>query len=531
MAEVRLLHELLWRSAEIWPDRIALEEEAGAAITYGELARLADAACGVLRRLGVRRGDRVAVCVPKSIDAVAAIFAVMKVGATYLPLDPSAPAERNRTILRDARVSGAVLARRWADELRADIGDAAVLSLPSVGRGDGLRKALAESPRNGRPSASDAASLHPGDPAYILYTSGSTGIPKGVMVSHAAASSFVDWSSKAFRPTSADCFSSHAPLHFDLSVFDLYVAIRHGARVVLIGEATGKAPLRLAALIAERRISVWYSVPSVLALLAGYGKLARRDYPDLRLVLFAGEVFPVVHLRALKSLWPAPRYFNLYGPTETNVCTAFEIPPKIPADRAEPYPIGRACSHLRTMVVAETGRPAPVGSEGELCVRGPAVMLGYWNRPQDTERAFLQTGPGERWYRTGDVVLENAEGEYEFVGRRDRMVKRHGHRVELGEIEVALNRHPAVREAAVIALPDEFGGGLRVKALIGPSREPRPSMIELKRFCGGILPGYMIPDVFAFADALPRTSTGKVDYPRLEADERREEMVERCASA
>ncbi|HSD09891.1 MAG TPA: AMP-binding protein, partial [Candidatus Binatia bacterium] len=325
-------------------------------------------------------------------------------------------------------------------------------------------------------------------------------------------------------------FSSHAPLHFDLSVFDLYVAIRHGAGVVLISEATGKGPSRLAALIAERRISVWYSVPSVLALLVAYGRLARRSYPHLRLVLFAGEVFPVVHLRALKSLWSAPRYFNLYGPTETNVCTAFEIPPAIPDDRVRPYPIGRACSHLRTIVVDASGRPVPVGAEGELCVRGRAVMLGYWNQPAETERAFLETAPGKRWYRTGDVVAENAEGEYEFLGRRDRMVKRRGYRVELGEIEAALHRHPAVREAAVIALPDDVDG-LRVKAFLGLARAPRPSVIELKRFCADILPGYMIPDHFAFADRLPRTSTGKVDYRRLEGDERHAAMVERCSSA
>jgi amino acid adenylation domain-containing protein len=444
-------------------------------------------------------------------------------------LDPSGPAERNRAIIREARVSAAVLERRWVDALREDIGGAAVVALGGVGRGDGLRRGLGESPETGWPPAFDPTDVHPAEPAYILYTSGSTGAPKGVMVSHTAALSFVDWSSKVFRPTSADCFSSHAPLHFDLSVFDLYVALRHGARVVLISESTGKEPPRLAALIAERRVSVWYSVPSVLTLLARYGKLARHEYPGLRLVLFAGEVFPVVHLRALKSLWPAPRYFNLYGPTETNVCTAFEVPPTIPEDRIRPFPIGRACSHLHTIAVDASGRLVPMGSEGELCVRGPAVMLGYWNRPDETERAFLETAPGERWYRTGDVVAENAEGEYEFLGRRDRMVKRRGYRVELGEIEAALHRHPAVREAAVIALPDDVDG-LRVKAFLELSRAPRPSLIELKRFCGETLPGYMIPDVFAFADALPRTSTGKVDYPRLEADERRGAMVERCSS-
>jgi amino acid adenylation domain-containing protein len=530
MAEARLLHELLWRAAEAWPARVALEEEGGGAVTYRDLARLAEGTGEALRGLGVRRGDRVAVCVPKSVDAVAAIFGVMRAGATYLPLDPSAPAERNRAILRDARVRAAVLDRRAADGLSQDLGEAGVLALEDTARGDGLRSALEDRPRTGHPPAEGAEAPQPTDPAYVLYTSGSTGMPKGVMISHTAALSFVGWASQTFLPTSDDCFSSHAPLHFDLSVFDLYVAIRHGARVVLITEATGKEPQRLAALIAGRRISVWYSVPSVLSLLVAYGKLSRWSVPDLRLVLFAGEVFPVVHLRALRSLWPAPRFFNLYGPTETNVCTAFEIPPTIPEDRTRPFPIGRACAHLRTVVVDGSGRPVPAGSEGELCVRGPAVMLGYWNRAEETERAFLETAPGERWYRTGDVVVENAEGEYEFLGRRDRMVKRRGYRVELGEIEAALHRHPAVREAAVIAFVDDVDG-IRLKAFLGVSREPRPSPIELKRFCAELVPGYMIPDFFVFAEALPRTSTGKVDYRRLETGEPRGGMAARCSSA
>jgi amino acid adenylation domain-containing protein len=514
----RGLHQLLDEAATAWPERVAIEDGARGSITYRELASLSDRVRDRLIDLGAQPGDRVAICMRKSIDAVAAIFGTLETGAAYVPLDPSAPVARNRGILRDAEVSAAIVERGWGDALRADLpGTAArpaTVSLDEVGDGSALRNALKQPGRDCIRTPNTYVP-QPEHPAYILYTSGSTGIPKGVVISHGAALSFVDWCSAIFEPSWEDCFSSHAPLHFDLSVFDLYVTIRHGARVVLIEEAVGKDPLRLAALIAERKISIWYSVPSVLMLLARYGKLARHAYPSLRLVLFAGEVFPIAHLRAIKSMWPGPRYFNLYGPTETNVCTYFEIPALIPDAQVRPYPIGRTCSHFRSLVVDDDGKPVKPGVEGELCMCGSATMLEYWKRPDATAHAFL-TAAGERWYRTGDIVIEDERGRYDFQGRRDRMVKRRGFRVELGEVEAGLHRHPMVREAAVIALADE-AEGIRLKAFLTFSAA-RPSLIALKRFCGEVLPSYMVPDIFEFPPALPRTSTGKIDYQRLKDD-------------
>jgi amino acid adenylation domain-containing protein len=352
--------------------------------------------------------------------------------------------------------------------------------------------------------------------AYILYTSGSTGKPKGVMLSHANGESYVDWCSEVFAPTRDDRFSSHAPFHFDLSILDLFVPMKHGATLVLIGEEVGKQPVRLAPLIAERRLTIWYSAPSILSVLAQYGNLEQHDFSALRYVLFAGEVFPVKHLRRLKSLLPSPRYFNLYGPTETNVCTFYEIPDRIPEERSEPYPIGRACSHCRTRVVDERGQDVAPGTEGELVVSGPPVMRGYWNLPESTRRAFLEQDADGRWYKTGDIVIEAGDGNYTYVCRRDRMVKRRGYRVELGEIEAGLYKHPAVREAAVVALPDEEAG-IRIRAFLSCAGEKRPSLIELKRFCAENLPIYMVPDAFTFLETLPKTSTDKVDYQGLKA--------------
>ena len=168
------------------------------------------------------------------------------------------------------------------------------------------------------------------------------------------------------------------------------------------------------------------------------------------------------------------------------------------------------------MVVEEGGQPVKAGVEGELCMCGSGTMLEYWKRPDATRNAFLTAASGERWYRTGDIVIEEEPGLYDFQGRRDRMVKRRGFRVELGEVEAGLHRHPAVQEAAVIALPDETEG-IRLKAFLTCSTA-RPTVIAMKRFCGEVLPSYMIPDLFEFADALPRTSTGKIDYQRLKEE-------------
>ena len=250
--------------------------------------------------------------------------------------------------------------RRFADRLRAEL-DAlgatpAVWLLDDRGGGHALRRALDDADAKAAAPAATTAPAAPQDLAYILYTSGSTGKPKGVMLSHENAISFVDWCSEVFAPQSRDRFSSHAPFHFDLSILDIHVPLKHGATLVLIGEDIGKDPVRLAPVIAEEKITCWYSAPSILSLLAQFGNLSRHDYSALRLVLFAGEVFPVKHLRTLTTLLPRPTYFNLYGPTETNVCTFYEVPLPISQERSVPFPIGKVCSHLQGRVVETDGR-------------------------------------------------------------------------------------------------------------------------------------------------------------------------------
>ena len=504
------LSRLLETAATKRPDHPAVEDEHGRSLTYRELAHAADRLATRLSRWGVGRGDRVGLFLPKGIEAVAAIHGVLRSGAAYVPVDPTAPAVRGAGILSDAGVKAVVTSVELAKDLpRHWPGPGPFPRIIVVG---GPQSEWEELLHDDAPTPLPCE-RDPDDLAYVLYTSGSTGKPKGVMLSHTNAFTFLDWCDQTLQMREDDRFSSHAPFHFDLSVFDLFASCRAGATLVIIGESLAKDPARLAAFLTERRLNVWYSAPSILALLAQYGGLEHADFPAPRLVLFAGEVFPIAPLKRLRSLWPSSEMWNLYGPTETNVCTAFSIPRTIDPERIEPFPIGSVCSPLRARVVDEHGSVVPIGTTGELVIAGPGVMRGYFGEPELTAKAFLIDAEGTPWYRTGDLVVNDGSGSYQFHGRRDRMVKKRGYRIELGEIESALYRHEGVDRAAVVAKADD--SGVSIAAFVAMKPSLKGSLIAMKRHCTLYLPHYMVPDSITFVSDLPTTSTNKVDYQRL----------------
>jgi amino acid adenylation domain-containing protein len=356
------------------------------------------------------------------------------------------------------------------------------------------------------------------DLAYVLFTSGSTGTPKGVMLSHLNALTFVNWGFETFAITAQDRLSNHAPFNFDLSVFDIFVAVKAGAAISLVPEGLSVFPVQLSSFIQNQRITVWYSVPMVLTLLQSRGKIEERDLSALRLILFAGEVFPTKHLRALMQALPHPRYANLYGPTETNVCAYYEVEP-IAAGESKPIPIGRACANTDLIAIdANGGKITAPGTEGLLYARGSIVMQGYYGRPKETAACFIRNpfavGREENLYCTGDWVTIDEKGQFLLIGRKDHMIKTRGYRVELGEIESVMVAHPAVDEAVALAIPDEAIGNA-IHAVVTTNSNNPLSSAELKRHCGEKLPPYMVPESIEFCDTLPRTGNGKIDRQRL----------------
>ena len=310
----------------------------------------------------------------------------------------------------------------------------------------------------------------------------------------------------------------HAPFNFDLSVFDIFVAVKAGAAISLVPEGLAVFPLQLSAFIQDQKITVWYSVPMVLTLLQARGKLEGRDLSALRWMLFAGEVFPTKHLRALMEKLPHPRYANLYGPTETNVCAWYEVEPLSPEQTAA-IPIGKACANTDLIAIGADGkRVTTPGEEGLLYARGSTVMQGYFGRPENTAASFIPNpfavGREEKLYCTGDWVTPDAKGNYLFIGRKDHMIKTRGYRVELGEIEVVMVAHPAIEEAVALPIPDEAVGNT-INAVATLADGASLDSAELKRHCAEKLPAYMVPEKIEFRKSLPRTDNGKIDRRRL----------------
>jgi amino acid adenylation domain-containing protein len=513
-----LVGHLLEHSARATPDAPAVLDR-DRSITYGELDAQANRIANLLARLGVARGERVAIYLDKSIESIAAIYGVLKAGAAYVPLDPHAPPARLAYIVRDAGarvlITGAEKAGAWeairdaASELRwLVVPNAEQAAAPSGLEAMGSSELAAFDDAPPRQRAVDC------DLAYILYTSGSTGVPKGVMLTHRNCLGFVEWAAEEFRVSAADRVSSHAPLHFDLSTFDLFAAALAGAPVVLVPPETSVFPSQVREFIRSARITVWYSVPSVLSMLALRGGLTPGDLPELRTILFAGEVFPTKHLRRLMELLPHVRFANLYGPTETNVCTWWDVEPL--ADDDAEVPIGRPIANVDSFAVTDAGRLAHQGEVGELYVRGPTVMQGYLGDPEKTASRLVPNpfgGPLDQLvYKTGDLVEEAPDGTYRFLGRRDEQIKSRGYRIELGDVEAALYGHPAVAECAVVAIPDDLVTN-RLEAFVVLRSDV--SKAELLASCAERVPAYMVPGELSFVDALPRTSTGKVDRRRL----------------
>ncbi|WP_217180046.1 D-alanine--poly(phosphoribitol) ligase [Streptomyces sp. AC495_CC817] len=488
------------------------------AATYGEVRARVDAVSArLVDQLEVRPGDRVALWMDKHPRCAETILATLQAGCAYVPLDGGQPVARVRTILADAEPVVLFTDRRHLELLGQEPLPASVRTV--VAAGEDLPDTVGGVPVHAWSRFAQAAvrlvgtlpAPGPHDLAALLYTSGSTGTPKGVRISHGNLISFVSWCRQEFGVGPGDVVSNHASFSFDLSTFDLFVALTSGAALWIVPDDEAKDVTALARGIREHGVSVWYSVPSALGLLASSGALTRDGAKSLRHVLFAGEVFPMPRLRALARLLPEDTaLYNLYGPTETNVCVWHRVRPE-DLHRTAPVPIGGPVPGAVLHVVDEQGRAlTEPGAIGELVVGGDCVTPGYWRRTADPVADQHRQG----LHPTGDLVSYEEDGLLVYRGRKDRMVKLSGYRVELGEIEAAVQQHPSVAEAAVLVTEGHGGGRLTLYYTLREGAEA-PGLIQLKRHCAALLPTYMVPHIARRLDAMPHNANGKVDHRRL----------------
>jgi len=516
-----LLFQGLDHYADVSPEQEAVRFM-GNYLTYHQLSTQSNQLAHALLDAGIRRGDRVGIYMNKCLESIVSLYGIMKAGAAYVPLDAFAPVERLRFVINDCGIRVLLSNDGMLESIQEVLeglenitqvigpewdGKADVLFVPWI---DVNTLATEDLP---------AIQLTEQDLAYILYTSGSTGVPKGIMHTHRSGLSFAEWASSTYGLHQSDRVSNHAPLHFDLSTFDIFAVHASGATTVVIPEGMAKFPTSVANFIEQEKISVWYSVPFALIQMLQHGNLANRNVVELRWILFAGEPFPPKHLRKLMSAIPHARYSNLYGPTETNVCTFYHVP-AIPGESDESIPIGRSCENIETLVIDDDDKTATPGEVGELLIRGGVVMRGYWGQAEKTEKSFhrrdLILDSPDIFYRTGDLVRLNKDGDFEFLGRKDRQIKTRGFRVELDEIEVVLLADLRVQEAAVFAVPDGDGSNI-IEGVVVLTEGEQANPDDLIEFLSKHLPPYSIPNQLWICESFPRTSTGKIDRRALQS--------------
>jgi amino acid adenylation domain-containing protein len=484
------LPESFERQAAATPDRVAVLAD-GLPTTYAELNERANRLAHELVSAGAGPGRFVAVSLPRDPALVVAVLAVLKSGAAYLPVDPAYPASRIDFMLGEARPDVGLT----AGDPPTDGGGTTWLRLDSPA----VRDSLA-----GRPSTNLEVPIHPLLPAYALYTSGTTGHPKAVVVGHGSLANLLAWSSRAFGPDRLAHVLFAAPLNFDASVFELFAPLVCGGTVEVVRD--------LLALVDRRADapapSLVQGVPSALAQLVAHGPLGL----TVDTVVFGGEALPAETARSVCDALSARTVYNVYGPTEATV-DASAWSAAVPFD-GNPS-IGRPLDNVRGYVLDGSLQPVPIGVIGELHLAGAGVALGYLGRPGLTAQRFLPDpfgGAGSRMYRTGDLVRRTAGGDLVYVGRSDRQVKVRGFRVEPGEVEAALTRHPAVALAAVVARVDHASNNQLIAYVV-----PTAGTVEtdLRTYVAALLPAHAVPASVVTLEELPLTSHGKLDHSAL----------------
>jgi len=520
-------------------------------LTYSQLEVASNQLAHLLQTAGCQNGDRVCIVMPKSAEAIISMIGILKAGCMHVPIDVATPAARirhiidyceNRVIVAGGRVVPLL------DELMSDEGlrsRTTIIWLDPLGAADGstpqapeatnFKVAFSTGDLKAAPSTPLPQQRAASDGSHILFTSGSTGVPKGVVITHSNVATFVAWALKHYGIDHTDRFSGHTPFHFDLSTFDIFGSITAGAQLHLVPSETALLPPKLSEFIRTSKLTQWFSVPSVLNYMAKFNSVQQNDFPDLRRVLWCGEVLPTPALIYWMERLPKVHFSNLYGPTEATIASSYYDVTSCPTDPKSQIPIGTPCDGEDLLILNDKLEPIPVREIGDLYIAGAGLSPGYWRDPAKTAAAFLQDAhqATRRLYRTGDLAYRDEQGLVYFVGRADTQIKVRGYRIELGEIETALNSMDKLQECAVVAIPtDNFGGYMICAAYVVRAGE-QATLADLREHLKKLVPSYMIPARWTAYEALPKNANGKIDRPRLkegfarnEGDEKGEERRE-----
>ncbi len=517
-----LLHERVERSiAERGTaTAVALGERR---LSYAELGKLSSRIADVLREAGCASGDRVCLLLPKEPETIAAMLGALKAGCAYVPVDTASPAVRTARIVAAAEPRIVLVAPGAAALLDGVIAEGALDTDVAIGalaretvNGDRFTTSFTGLDIAAADGSATATAVEPDDIAHVLFTSGSTGEPKGVPITHRNVSTFLDWALSTFAIGPDDRLSSHPPLHFDLSTFDVFGALSAGAELHLVDPKLNLSAKGLGRFIDDAGLTQWFSVPSTMSFLASFDAVPDNGWPLLRRVLFCGEVMPTPVLAHWMRRLPHATFTNLYGPTEATIASSFHTVPGVPEDETVPVPIGRACDGEELVVLDDDLAPVAPGVIGDLYIGGYGLSPGYWRDEEKTKAVFVPDprDPDRRLYRTGDLARIDDEGVIHFLGRADSQIKSRGYRIELGEIEAALHAVDSVREAAAIGVPTEgFEGTLIGCAYAADDADVTPQMLRAR--LSETLPPYMLPSRWLTLGSLPKNANGKIDRVAL----------------
>jgi len=496
-------------------------------MSYGQLEESSNQLARILKAARCKKGDRVCLLIPKSPEAVVGILGILKADCIYVPLDPNSPLPRlakmveacePRCILTVGTVAHLI------DDLMQSQGLTA--SIPTIGCMDtegitakNFKTEFSQIDFQNYPGMPLEYQHTPQDAAYILFTSGSTGIPKGVVITHSNVIHFVGWANTYFGMCSSDINSGHSPFHFDLSTYDIFGTLAAGAQLHLVPPELNLLPNKLADFIRASELTQWFSVPSILSYMANLDVVQFNDFPALKRVIWCGEPFATPALMYWMKRLPRVAFTNLYGPTEATVASSYYTVPTCPEDERVSVPIGTACQGEQLLVLNEDLQPVSPGEIGNLYISGVGLSPGYWRDPGKTQSVFCSdpngTDPHDRIYTTGDLARIDDDGLVYFQGRADDQIKSRGYRIELGEIVTALNTITHIQESAVVAINTNGFEGLTICCAYVPSPGVAVTPTTIRKEISKILPNYMLPSRWMAFQRLPKNSNCKIDYTNL----------------